>query len=53
MTSQNFVLTLDKVLQIKIQNKLSDGFLRMKLIGRKKYKKTLKTQHKIGILLIK
>ena len=39
MTAHNLVLVVDKVLLIKIQNKLSDAFLRIKLIKKKKVKK--------------
>lgn len=52
MTAHNLVLVIDKVLLIKIQNKLSDAFLRIKLIKKKRTKKPIKAQHKVGIFLL-
>lgn len=42
MTAHNLVLVIDKVLLIKIQNKLSDGFLRMKLMKKRKNRRAVR-----------
>lgn len=42
ITAQNLALAIDKVLLVKVQNRLGDAFLRIKLFKRKKFKKSIR-----------
>lgn len=52
MTAQNLILTIDKVLLVKVQNRLSDAFLRIKFMKKKKGKKPVKSHIKVGLFLV-